>query len=252
MQMTRSNQIQVSETLLIVCSATQACCRFADVRSAFLFCGCCWLPADKARAAAREDEELDEDGVKDPWLLQAAHDAARAAASGTDVADATSRLFNSKRSGTPLKSSTAVFEQEAQAPIFDQATARRVLLKHMRPRESVQQAMRRLATPLAGAARAGGASNSGGGVLKTKMKNVRSKPKEGADAPAASATAAVTPADLEAEKARKAAFDELMEAAQGFLSSAYVGTFSNRSICRLIAQGANGLLLCLALCVFVQ
>jgi hypothetical protein len=238
MQTIRLNQIQVSEPAFmdncrLNLGVHSLICALLCVPLLLLF------PSDKARAAAREDEELDEDGVKDPWLLQAAHDAARAAASGTDVADATNRLFNSKRSGAPLKSSTAVFEQEAQAPIFDQATARRVLLKHMRPRESVQQAMRRLATPLAGAARAGGASNSGG-VLKTKMKNVRSKPKEGADAAAASAAATVSPADLEAEKARKAAFDELMEAAQGFLSSAYVGTFQlQHSLCRLSRQDAS-------------
>ena len=171
-------------------------------------CGVC---ADKKRAAEREDDDLDEEGVKDPWLLQAAQDAARAKDAGDSAASYLSRA------GKPLQSSTAALAANENAPPFDQGKARLILLKHMKPGETVQKAVRRLGTS---AAAPGGAAAA---PAKNKMKNVRSKPKEGAAAPAAA-----TPLDAAAEKQRKADFAELTDAAQGFLNSGYVGQWKTQ------------------------
>ena len=206
--------------------------------------------SDKKRAAEREDEELAEDGEKDPWLLQARDDSARAAEQAADPA-AHFNTHPAHKSKTPLVASTAVFESDDAAPIFDQAQARLVLLKHMQPGETVLKAVKRLGAPSNNAAAngaKGGATAAAPHTVKTKMKNVRSKPKEDAAAAAAPVAAAVDPV---AEKARKAAFEELTEAAQGFLSSGYVGEFISLAVWPTASQPLASLLMlldCVCLC----
>lgn len=187
--------------------------------------------SDKKRAAEREDEELDEDATKDPWLRQAAEDSARAAAGGgADIASHFS-THNGKRA---LVSSTAVFDGDDTAPVFDQHRARLALLKHMRPGETVMKAVKRLGSHAGAAGGAGAAPGAAGAQKLTKMKNVRSKPKEGA---AGVATGAASAADVAAEKERKAAFEELTEAAQGFIGAAYLGQSSHAHAC--VNRGNN-------------
>ena len=184
----------------------------------------CMIAPDKKRAAEREDEELDEEATKDPWLRQAAEDSARAAAGegGADIAS----HFSTHNGKKALVSSTAVFDGDDAAPVFDQHRARLTLLKHMRPGETVMKAVKRLGSHAGGAG--AGAAGAPGVQKVTKMKNVRSKPKEGATG---AATGATTAADAAAEKERKAAFEELTEAAQGFIGAAYLGQFCACAAC---------------------
>lgn len=171
---------------------------------------------NKRRAAEREDENLEEEDSKDPWLLQAKEDAAKHASG-----DVLTHFTTHAKAKAPLVASTAIFDGEENAPIFNQSAARIVLLKHMQPGETVLRAVKRLGVPITvGGAK--GAAAPAPAASKTKMKNVRSKPKEGADAPAAAAAL-----DPVAEKQRKAAFAELTEAAQGFLSSGYVEIYGD-------------------------
>jgi len=182
--------------------------------------------ANRRRAAEREDEELDEDdelSKKDPWLLQAAEDAQRSKHPGEDA----ERIMNRP----PVQPSTAVFDKEEQAPIFDQFKARETLLKHMQPGETVMQTVKRLGVkPGGNNGSVGGSSTSSGGPQppRTKMKNVRTKKKDTNMTDASSAgTPAAAPVDPEAEKARKQAFDEVTEAANGFLTSGYVEIYQD-------------------------
>ena len=167
----------------------------------------CFHVLDKKRAAAREDEELEDDN-KDPWLLQAAEDRARAIAEGRiDEHDSSSQK--------PLRSSTAIFDRDDQAPVFDQAAAREILLKHMKPGESVVKAVKRLGSSTTSNSSTGAATAP---KSMNRMKNVRTKNLPPATA-ATSSTSAATTEDLAAAKERKRAFDELTEAAQGFIAS---------------------------------
>ena len=186
---------------------------------------------NKRRAAEREDENLEEEDNKDPWVLQAKEDAERAAAEaakrgggGTDsiITHFSTHSGAAAKPKAPLVSSTAIFDGEDSAPIFNQAAARVVLLRHMKPGETVLKTVKRLGVPITvGGAGGGAAAVAAPHVVKTKMKNVRSKPKE---PEAASATAVLDPV---AEKARKLAFAEVTEAAQGFLSSGYVEIYGD-------------------------
>lgn len=165
---------------------------------------------NKRRAAAREDDELEEEDEKDPWLKQAADDQQRKRGEAEERGE---YLPDAKE----LKSSTDVFLGEDEAPPFDQFTARQTMLKHMKPGETVRRAVKRL-----GDAVHAGAAGGVGKKLQTKQKNVRTKKPDAAAAAAAgaSADAAMADADTPAQlKARKAAFDELIECAQGFVSS---------------------------------